>query len=117
MEGAEKDTLLSDLKNTPEGDREEVERIRREYFNVLASEAKKSGDLLKLNLLAASDECTRSGLHGAASVISTLLAFYSLGPVRFDILCDLILGPVCTASMEKLSQLMDDVLANEMSSL
>lgn len=113
MESPDKTVMLSDLKvSISKGDYQEVERIRQEYYNIIASEAKREGDLLKLNLLAASDECTRQGLMGAASVFSTLLAFYELGPIRFDLLCGLVLGPVCSSSMDKLGQQIDELRSN-----
>lgn len=109
MESSAKSSIMSDLKSSySRGDMIEVERLRQEYYNVLASEAKKNGDLLLLNLLAASDECTRNGLMGAASVISTLLAFHSLGKERFDVFCGVVLGPVCSVALEKLSRIVDE---------
>jgi hypothetical protein len=98
-----KDEMLINVEAAKRrGDHAEIERIRQEFYNTVAAEAKKEGDLLKLNLLAAADECARAGMKGASSVMSALMMFYSLGREQFDYLCGTVLGPTCAVAAEEI---------------
>lgn len=98
------DILIAVEAAKSRGDHGEIERIRQEFYNEVAAEAKKDGDLLKLNLLAAADECSRAGMKGASAVLAALMMFYSLGRDQFDYLCGTVLGPSCAFAADSIMQ-------------